>query len=385
MAKFNLSSVYSKDNIYSVLKLLKALIDTLDNYEFQDPIVDENGDPIPMTWFQKLYKSIHGTADGSVEVGKDAHVDGNINVDLDATIGGLLKLGNNALFAYINYPRGSMPIPSILYYDVENGKILPRSAIGFDPLESLLMSWYDLGETTYANGIYTITIEPAYIDLTSITTNEITRINTDIYNLKKNVSSILPHVNATASTSAENADVYNISFNAKNIPGPFILDVTGDVVFSTIINDNSGSFIYDFDGEDVGIYWTRLDNKNSGTVFDIGFTDVIALSEILGSFQSKLYRHTLNVKGTTYFAIFDYYNTNNEPIDSPQDLTTYLKPTSTSVYPCTCFTNNASTAPAGMNAIKRDNNVWKFCLTGGTTETLGDSVLSVSDSVTAVD
>lgn len=97
MSKFNLSSVYTNDNIYSVLKLLKALIDTLDNYEFQDPIVDANGNQIPMTWFQKLYKSINGTDDGSVAVGKDANVAGSLNVDLSALINGTIRLAKNKL------------------------------------------------------------------------------------------------------------------------------------------------------------------------------------------------------------------------------------------------------------------------------------------------
>lgn len=97
MSKFNLSSVYTNDNIYSVLKLLKALIDTLDNYEFQDPIVDANGNQIPMTWFQKLYKSIHGADDGSVAVSKDANVAGSLNVDLSALINGTIRLAKNKL------------------------------------------------------------------------------------------------------------------------------------------------------------------------------------------------------------------------------------------------------------------------------------------------
>lgn len=188
MSKFNLSSVYSKDNIYSVLKLLKALIDTLDNYEFQAPIKDRDGNEIPNEWFAKLYNSIHGSYNGDIEVGKDAHIDGNINVDFDATIGNLLKLGANTIFAYINYPGNQYDaIPAVFYYDIEEGKILVRAAIGFDPQQSLLMTWYDLGVTTYANGVYTTTIEPNTIDLSSLSIDAISGLYGDVNTLKTQV------------------------------------------------------------------------------------------------------------------------------------------------------------------------------------------------------
>ena len=373
MAKFNLSSVYTNDNIYSVLKLLKALIDTLDNYEFQDPIVDANGNQIPMTWFQKLYKSINGTDDGSVAVSKDA------------TINGSLKLGTNSMFAYISYPDGSGAVPAIMQYRIDNGNIIVDTAIAFDTASSMLLSWFDLSNATYANGVYTTTNTPNMVDLTSINVDTIGTLYGDVSTLKRQVSNILPHVSATATRSADNANSYNISFNANNIPEPFILDVTGDATFSAIIVNNLGSCIYDFDGEQASLYWASINNKTSGFVYRISLEDWLSLDEILSTYQSKLYRHTLNVKGASYFAVFDYYCPSSEPITSTQDLTTYLKPTATSVYPCTCFTNNAAPTPANMNAIKYSSNVWKFCFTGRTTETLGDSVLSVSDSVTAVD
>lgn len=188
MSKFNLSSVYSKDNIYSVLKLLKALIDTLDNYEFQPPIKDRDGNEIPNEWFSKLYNSIHGSYNGDIEVGKDAHIDGNINVDLDATIANLLKLGDNTIFAYINYPNSNDgAIPAVFYYDTEEGKIFVRAAIGFDPQQALLMAWYDLGVVTYANGVYTTTIAPAMIDLSSLNADTINGLYAAVNSLNTQV------------------------------------------------------------------------------------------------------------------------------------------------------------------------------------------------------
>lgn len=187
MSKFNLSSVYSKDNIYSVLKLLKALIDTLDNYEFQPPIKDRDGNEIPNEWFSKLYNSIRGSYNGDIEVGKDAHIDGNINVDLDATIGGLLKLGSSAMLAYISYPDGPGAVPAIMQYRIDNGSVIVDGAIAFDTTGPMLLSWLDLGNVTYANGVYTTTIAPAMIDLSSLNVDTIGGLYGDVTSLKTQV------------------------------------------------------------------------------------------------------------------------------------------------------------------------------------------------------
>lgn len=187
MAKFNLSSVYSKDNIYSVLKLLKALIDTLDNYEFQPPIKDRDGNEIPNEWFAKLYNSIHGSYNGDIEVGKDAHIDGNINVDLDATIGGLIKLGASTIFAYVDYPNSSGAVPAIMSYRIEEGAVIVDTAIAFDTNSAMLLYWYNLDSPTYANGVYTTAQSPVIIDLSSIDVNAIGGLYGDVTTLKTQV------------------------------------------------------------------------------------------------------------------------------------------------------------------------------------------------------
>ena len=304
MSKFNLSSVYTNDNIYSVLKLLKALIDTLDNYEFQDPIVDANGNQIPMTWFQKLYKSINGADDGSVEVGKDAHVAGSLNVDLSALINGTISLAKNKL--------GLQSVEAEKMY-FSNVTLKYKGNTEYPGIVILYSYQYVAFVVDASNGVLHFLSSP----LSAITeTNTGFEITAQPFgNIKINCSDLM------------------------SLP-------------------------------------SRVNDLESGLA--------TANDSILGK-QDKLYRHTLNVKGASYFAVFDFYSISNNPIGSLQDLTTYLKPTATSVYPCTCFTNNATPAPANMNAIKYNSNAWKFCLTGGTTETFGDSVLSVSDSVTAVD
>ena len=391
MSKFNLSSVYTNDNIYSVLKLLKALIDTLDNYEFQDPIVDANGNQIPMTWFQKLYKSINGADDGSVTVSKDSHVTGSLNVDLSALINGTIRLAKNKLglkqgadekiyFSNVTLKyKDNTEYPGIvILYSYQ------YAALVIDVNNSVLHFLSSpLGAITETNTGFEITAQP--FGNVKINCSDLMTLPSKVNDLESQFSNILPHVSATAIRSADNPNSFNISFNANNISEPFILDVTGAVTFSAIIVNNLGSAIYDFDGEQASLYWVNIDSNTSGYGYRISLEDWPALDEILTTYQSKLYRHTLNVKSASYFAVFDYYCASSEPINTTQALTTYLKPTATSVYPCACFTNNATPAPANMNAIKYSSNVWKFCLTGGTAETLGDSVLSVSDSVTAAD
>lgn len=186
MSKFNLSSVYSKDNIYSVLKLLKVLIDTLDNYEFQPPIKDRDGNEIPNEWFSKLYNSIHGSYNGDIEVGKDAHIDGNINVDLDATIDGIIKLGSSAMFAYIGMGSGN-GVPAIMHYRIDNGSVIVDSAIAFDTTGPILLSWSDLGNVTYANGVYTTAKPPEVIDLSLLTENKISGLYAAVNSLNAQV------------------------------------------------------------------------------------------------------------------------------------------------------------------------------------------------------
>ena len=406
MAKFNLNSVYTKDNIYSVLKLLKALIDTLDNYEFQPPIKDRDGNEIPNEWFSKLYSSIRGFYNGNIEVSKDAHIDGNIAIDLDATINGSIKLGTSYMLAYVNYPDISGTIPAIIKYRTENGSIIVDTAIAFDTTNCMLLAWLNLGNVTYANGVYTTTETPAMVDLTAVDANVISNLFRDVTNLKSqinnkqdklnntNFSQIfgqyalqpgnidLPAVNVTFTQDPQDENYYTLTGD-KTVSAK-----TANVKFmsNTLpFTENSHRVFIpdDYDGE---VYAGYLADYNLNTkTGDASYIYLCTTAYARNYLQNKLYRHTLNVKSASYFAVFDYYCTSSEPINNLQDLTTYLKPTATSVYPCTCFTNNATPAPANMNAIKYSSNVWKFCLTGGTTETFGDSVLSVSDSVTAVD
>ena len=251
--------------------------------------------------------------------------------------------------------------------------------------------------------MYTTSVAPSTVDLPSldvnIMNNLISGINAKINGKQDklnntNFSQIfgqyaiqpgnidLPVVNVTFTQDPQNENGYTLQGD-KTVSAK-----TANVTFmsNTLPFTQNSHRVFipdDYDGEVYGGYLVdyNLNTKEGYADYIYFCTDVYARNYL----QNKLYRHTLNVKSASYFAVFDYYCASSEPINNLQDLTTYLKPTATSVYPCTCFTNNATPAPANMNAIKYNSNAWKFCLTGGTTETLGDSVLSVSDSVTAAD
>lgn len=288
MSKFNLSSVYSKDNIYSVLKLLKALIDTLDNYEFQAPIKDRDGNEIPNEWFAKLYNSIHGSYNGDIEVGKDAHIDGNINVDFDATIGGLLKLGSSAMLGYISYPDGPGAVPAIMQYRIDNGSVIIDTAIAFDTTSSMLLSWFNLGNVTYANGVYTTTISPTMVDLTSVEVNTISGLYGDVTALKNRVNKVESTAttarteasNALAKTNTLEADVSSINQNIQtmqadieNLPARNI-DATEPNEIESLGTSFIGDFTYD-GNVDCAVFGKVVQNQSDFTlnglvVFDNG-------------------------------------------------------------------------------------------------------------------
>ena len=267
MAKFNLSSVYTNDNIYSVLKLLKALIDTLDNYEFQDPIVDANGNQIPMTWFQKLYKSINGTDDGSVAVSKDA------------TINGSLKLGTNSILAYISYPEGPGPVPAIMQYRIDNGSIIIDTAIAFDTTSSMLLSWFDLSNATYANGVYTTTDTPNMVDLTSINVDTIGALYGDVSSLKTRVTkaetnastALTDASSALAKTNTLEADVSSINSRILTMQAD-IESLPAKIIDATVSNEveNLGtSYIGDFTyagSTDCAVFGKVVQSQNDFTL-----------------------------------------------------------------------------------------------------------------------
>ena len=278
MAKFNLSSVYTKDNIYSVLKLLKALIDTLDNYEFQDPIVDANGDQIPMTWFQKLYKSINGTDDGSVAVSKDAHVTGALNVDLSALINGTISLAKNKLglksvdaekmyFSNVTLKyKGNTAYPGIVILysyqyvafvvDVSNGVLQFLSS----PLSTITETNTGFEITSQPFGNININCS----DLMSLP-SRVTEAETNATAARTEASSALAKVNTLeANVSSINTSIQTMQADIESLPAKNI-DATESNEVESLGTSYIGDFTYD-GNTDCAVFGKVVQSQNDFTI-----------------------------------------------------------------------------------------------------------------------
>lgn len=365
MGKFNLSSVYTSDNIYSVLKLLKALIDTLDTYSFEEPILDKDGNLIPMDWFKNLYNSIHGDSNGNVEIGKDAHVDGNINVDGQATIGKELNLGSNAFFAKVLSPSNTTTLPAIFVRN-DNGSL---SAFSFDPNRGYILLWEIFTADNIENEVYTTNRKPFIIDM-----DYLSNIDTTISGIQNTLDDL--HYYILDATTLDESEVFGVVY----ISDFQYEDNTDCIVFGKVEQS-----IAEFTINGI-IVFNNGETYYAKDAFITGSTGELhnGIIKHLNSYLNKYFRHTISIVGAGVFGSFDFYNTDNTPIDSPQDLTTYLKPTTNSKYPCYCLTTDNPPNATQMNCIVYTNNVWKFATKTNTANIVGPSITTVSDIVTAV-
>lgn len=395
MGKFNLSSVYTSDNIYSVLKLLKALIDTLDTYSFEEPILDKDGNPIPMDWFKNLYNSIHGDSNGNVEIGKDAHVDGNINVDGQATIGKELNLGSRAFFAKVLSPSNTTTLPAIFVRN-DNGSL---SAFSFDPNRGYILLWEIFTADNIENEVYTTNRKPFIIDM-----DYLSNIDTTLNNMQSAISKISDgnseSLQATNTIGITDSSIYltnrQLIIDAEDEIGSgnyyrfCVLDredfSDGTHRCLAFFTSDSKCVCIDFDLFQISLlYLATYDYDNTFNICKIHSSQDIQAEYVLANTdQAKLIRHTISVTGGSVFGSFDFYNRDNTPIDSPQDLTAYLKPTTNSKYPCYCLTTDNPPNATQMNCIVYTNNVWKFATKTNTANIAGPSITTVSDIVTAV-
>ena len=65
--KPNLSDIFTSQDKKTLLQLLKALVQAVDNIDYQEPILDENGNEIPKEWFSEMYDKIK-VANNEVQV-----------------------------------------------------------------------------------------------------------------------------------------------------------------------------------------------------------------------------------------------------------------------------------------------------------------------------
>ena len=406
MGKFNLSSVYTSDNIYSVLKLLKALIDTLDTYSFEEPILDKDGNPIPMDWFKNLYNSIHGDSNGNVEIGKDAHVDGNINVDGQATIGKELNLGSRAFFAKVLSPSNTMTLPAIFVRN-DNSSL---SAFSFDPNRGYILLWEIFTADNIENEVYTTNRNPFIIDMDYLSNideevNELRETITSDYQRKlvsgENIKTIFNNsilgagnidVPIISLTSTEDTEERYVLTGEKYTSGfafakfnSILVPFYGNANAVKNIEGNSLT-VDDFDGDTISFINTRYDGKiGEGSAL---YLDAYSRNYIDGNIQKKLFIHTIHIQGALsdgglpFNVCLTALLNNNTPIDSVQDLTTQLNGTR---YACTGYATShpvyidiGATAAATVICVTDDTGARDIALSAVSNISIQDNVFTTA-------
>ena len=351
MGKFNLSSVYTSDNIYSVLKLLKALIDTLDTYSFEEPILDKDGNPIPMDWFKNLYNSIHGDSNGNVEIGKDAHVDGNINADLSAIINGSIKLEKNRIC--IGYNTVSpIYLTKVLRADFASKTEYPAIIqVTSNSYNCFLFNYNNIEFCSSPSSALTFTDEGITITETPLVNFTLDFEN--VFNALAQYDTLLLEVNRCAKTDTDNTFTNTQYFEAP-------------IAVKSIFT-NMGS---------VNIPMDSL----SGTL--------AVAEEIEEKYQKKLFIHTIHIQGALsdgglpFNVCFTALLNNNTPIDSVPDLITQLNGTR---YACTGYATShpvyidiGATAAATVICVTDDTGARDIALSAVSNISIQDNVFTTA-------
>lgn len=103
------------------------------------------------------------------------------------------------------------------------------------------------------------------------------------------------------------------------------------------------------------------------------------------SIQKKTFLHSLTAKGATLSMSFTYPSTNQLPVDSAQDATAVIKPTTNEYFASPVVVVATKKLSDGYNCIYYNGTSWKFALWDGTSFTDGEAVTTWADSVVAVE
>lgn len=103
------------------------------------------------------------------------------------------------------------------------------------------------------------------------------------------------------------------------------------------------------------------------------------------SIQKKTFLHSLTAKGATLSMSFTYPSTNQLPVDSTQDATAVIKPTTNEYFASPVVVVATKKLSDGYNCIYYNGTSWKFALWDGTSFTDGEAVTTWADSVVAVE
>ena len=323
MAKPNLTSIYTSANQYSVLKLLQALCEAVDDIDytptstftdFKNTVnnkineletktnANEMGLNAVNSVVGNLLKGISSDGKGNISIGKNLEIDGNV-----------LTLNGKQW--------GIMPIVFVEGSTYTNAGFLFTDRF---PLKNDLTQ----GDLEDIGGIWVNTDEDTMGICAALETISQTTDNTKIEN------GIL-YLNNVKADGQANSDYYNFSALFKGFVTDANIEIAGDIYFQKKLYRHI----------------IQVAKKNPDNPSDIGI-----------------------------HAYLIFYSTNNLKADSLQDLTTLLKPTKGYRYPIYPGFNASGTFET-FESIGYANNIWAFYKGD---KSASDIINSVSDIVTTL-
>ena len=105
-------------------------------------------------------------------------------------------------------------------------------------------------------------------------------------------------------------------------------DVTKDD-FEALVKEVPTGLTMDNDDK---LYLTHDGKIISGQTNPVEFKTIFGNQSLHGTGNIDLYRHQISITADEYTCNLEVYSSSNLPVDSPQDLTTLLKPTTDSMY-----------------------------------------------------
>lgn len=152
--------------------------------------------------------------------------------------------------------------------------------------------------------------------------------------------------------------------NNKGTRQPIILyDTTGLDVFVGVVKENYITCYYLSEITTPALFELQYNEEEDilycnitldSMVTEDNLKTLFGNQSLIGTGNIDLYRHQILVNDDCYFVII---SSNGLPIDSPQDLTTVLKPTTKKVY---YFGNQITTLATASLEYDNANNLWKY-------------------------
>lgn len=131
---------------------------------------------------------------------------------------------------------------------------------------------------------------------------------------------------------------------------------TGSMYLTTLYNNASTSYTLEYDKDTDQL---RIETASETFISEDNVKTLFGNQSIIGTGNIDLYNHQLLINDDCYFNII---SSNGLPIDSIQDLTTVLKPTTKNIY---YFGNQKTTLTAASLEYDKTTNTWKYRIVGG--------------------